>query len=628
MCSFSAFVSSVSSESSNPGQGVKSASSWGAGRRGGSWGPLMLTCLLFLLGTTPAIAEYGWIMNPANGHYYRFTDQLPWLDAEAQAVEWGGHLVTINDRNEEVWLKGQFGTQELYWIGFNAIRVEAQWEWVSGQPVTYANWWTWSPQNHWNGLDQDGAVMNWGGGTTVDGVWVQYFGDYWADQYTGWSYRGILERDSSPHCTFSITPASQTFDARGGAGSVTMTATSGCDWVVQNVPDWITAQDGPEHGSGIGQYLVAPNPSTKPRSATINLSGVTLIVNQAGMTSAPQAQGLYPRKDLAFAQIAAGGGYETVVNITNRGTTPYAGTLSFFRASGQTWSPLINGNTIVDGKMGIALSPGATSTLRITVSGGVEVGFGIIKSIGQELTSCLEGTLTYYVKSGGKVVDSIGVPPSGEIYLTTVPFDDFSTIALALANGNTSRTSVLLKLVSGTGSQVSPPVTQLLEPNQHLAQYLRQLFPNTQMTVGRLEIQSDLPILATALTDMSGQFSSLPLLPAVKNYSFTANVGGANVSTGEISFWIDGRYAQGYARNVTENGKPVQRSAFSITGLFVEGVLQVYPHINIEGNEFYEYIIFDPFSLSMQSAQGALTIYGLSPPSYEGIGTITMTATN
>jgi hypothetical protein len=46
-------------------------------------------------------------------------------------------------------------------------------------------------------------------------------------------------------------------------------------------------------------------------------------------------------------------------------------------------------------------------------------------------TSFLEGTLTYYVRDGGFLVDSVGVQPSSELYLTTVPFDDFSKLAMA-----------------------------------------------------------------------------------------------------------------------------------------------------------------------------------------------------
>ena len=47
---------------------------------------------------------------------------------------------------------------------------------------------------------------------------------------------------------------------------------------------------------------------------------------------AANTQNILPRKDMAFAQIAVGGGYTTILNVTNRGITTYNGTLSLFHA--------------------------------------------------------------------------------------------------------------------------------------------------------------------------------------------------------------------------------------------------------------------------------------------------------
>ncbi|MBZ5500519.1 MAG: hypothetical protein LAP85_29350 [Acidobacteriia bacterium] len=312
------------------------------------------------------------------------------------------------------------------------------------------------------------------------------------------------------------------------------------------------------------------------------------------------AQNLYPRKDLAFAQIAVGGGYESVLNLTNRGTSSYNGTLSLFRASGQAWSPLVNGNAITNGKMDFSLEPSATRTVRITGSGGVEAGFATIKASGQDLTSFLEGTLTYYVLSEGRVVDSIGVLPSSETYLATIPFDDFSTIALALANPNTAAAMTQLTLFSETNAQVSN-LGQVLQPNQHIPQYLWQFFPSVQMTKGRLEIQSDLPILGTALTDAGGQFSSLPLVPAVKSYSFTMVT--QNGISGELSIWIDGAYVSGYVRFVVVEGQPQNPPpVLRLSGLFSDGILQLFD--GVPQAPFIDYYLFNPFSLSMTKVDG------------------------
>jgi hypothetical protein len=43
-----------------------------------------------------------WTRNPANNHLYRLIDGMTWMAAEAQAVEWGVHLVTINDPAQQL----------------------------------------------------------------------------------------------------------------------------------------------------------------------------------------------------------------------------------------------------------------------------------------------------------------------------------------------------------------------------------------------------------------------------------------------------------------------------------------------------------------------------------------------
>jgi hypothetical protein len=131
-----------------------------------------------------------WIQNPANGHSYKLTPPVNWQRAEALAVEWGGHLVTINDREEELWIRDNFGSYEYFWTGLNDMDEEGQWKWVNGEPVTYTNWWPGEPNNEGaEGEPEDAMIMNWGGG------WGEnyYYGDGWNDNSVDNEYRGIVE---------------------------------------------------------------------------------------------------------------------------------------------------------------------------------------------------------------------------------------------------------------------------------------------------------------------------------------------------------------------------------------------------------------------------------------------------
>jgi hypothetical protein len=139
----------------------------------------------------PPTSKGDWKNNPANGHWYRLTAPMTWLQAEAKAVEWGGHLATIRNRQEELWLRFSFGPYEYFWIGFNDRSVEGQWKWVSGEPVTYTNWWPGQPDNYGDG--EDAAGMNFGGGEWCDNQFHLTYGDGWNDSQENTVLRGIVE---------------------------------------------------------------------------------------------------------------------------------------------------------------------------------------------------------------------------------------------------------------------------------------------------------------------------------------------------------------------------------------------------------------------------------------------------
>ena len=60
--------------------------------------------------------KYIWHEN--NGHYYALTQTCGnWDEAEAEAVDVGGHLVTINGAPENKWIKETFPPNYGLWIG-------------------------------------------------------------------------------------------------------------------------------------------------------------------------------------------------------------------------------------------------------------------------------------------------------------------------------------------------------------------------------------------------------------------------------------------------------------------------------------------------------------------------------
>lgn len=98
--------------------------------------------------------------NEDNGHVYYLLEEDGWVNSELEAIRLGGHLVTVNDPAEDVWVYETFkgvveeivGVPEDYigvlgedydggslWTGLYKDPVEG-WVWVSGETETYRNW--------------------------------------------------------------------------------------------------------------------------------------------------------------------------------------------------------------------------------------------------------------------------------------------------------------------------------------------------------------------------------------------------------------------------------------------------------------------------------------------------------
>ena len=85
-----------------------------------------------------------------------------WEAVEAEAVAVGGHLVTINDLEENDWLQQTFSPFGELWIGLNDRDVEGTFVWSSGEVADYENWLGGQPAG---GTNENFVVMR------LDGLW-------------------------------------------------------------------------------------------------------------------------------------------------------------------------------------------------------------------------------------------------------------------------------------------------------------------------------------------------------------------------------------------------------------------------------------------------------------------------
>jgi sugar lactone lactonase YvrE len=85
-------------------------------------------------------------------------------------------------------------------------------------------------------------------------------------------------------CTYSLSPASGSFNASGGTGNVSVVAGNGCAWTASSSAGWITVSSGGTgSGNGTVTYQVAANTVTASRTATLTIAGQTHTVTQAGV---------------------------------------------------------------------------------------------------------------------------------------------------------------------------------------------------------------------------------------------------------------------------------------------------------------------------------------------------------
>ncbi|MGD0653868.1 MAG: lectin-like protein [Thermoguttaceae bacterium] len=108
---------------------------------------IVIIGLNMLIGSTTVVNAYEWFQY--NGHSYTLTSNWSnWEDAEQEAVNLGGNLVTINDDNENTWLTNTFENtytkgypddpeDNIAWIGYYSNDDGNSWQWISGEPVTY-----------------------------------------------------------------------------------------------------------------------------------------------------------------------------------------------------------------------------------------------------------------------------------------------------------------------------------------------------------------------------------------------------------------------------------------------------------------------------------------------------------
>jgi hypothetical protein len=88
-------------------------------------------------------------------------------------------------------------------------------------------------------------------------------------------------------CSSTMAPATTSLTSAAGAGSVTVTTQSTCNWTTSNPASWVTIMSGASGtGSGTVKYSVSANTGSSSRTAALTVAGAIFTITQAGGASA------------------------------------------------------------------------------------------------------------------------------------------------------------------------------------------------------------------------------------------------------------------------------------------------------------------------------------------------------
>ena len=375
--------------------------------------------------------------------------------------------------------------------------------------------------------------------------------------------------------------------------------------------------------------------------STHSLILITTIFSIFALASPMMAQNFYPGKDLVFTQVIAANGFDTIIAVSNRGYADYHGDLYFYSGqNGAVWNPVVNGNQVSGGNIPVDIPFGNSRVFRIT-SASLTVGYAYFYADDLELDNTLEGNLTYYSHNTGTVLDAVGVPASREFFVSSLPFSEFYNVGLSLAvpwEGANRDADVTILLFDEDGNQVSQ--CQITIPfGGHYAKYLFELPWSTPLTgfgpVGRVELHSDRLLAGIGMTVTAGdqggaQISTLPLTGTPLFYTLAAEDEDENTYEGEVTFWIEGFYVEGYMviKRVNEEDNPEPYN-WKVTGQLINGEMKLaypcYLGSTAVTPEVSLFIHFPLYSPSMTEISGTWSADILAWDSAPERGTVTFT---
>ncbi len=254
---------------------------------------------------------------------------------------------------------------------------------------------------------------------------------------------------------------------------------------------------------------------------------------------------LCAQSELDFAHLAVGGSpaYETVLQIANEVESANSVTIDVFQgslagsANGTPMTVRFDDGTAAASRT-VTLTPYQEFTAVLSGTDNT-LKNGWVRVRSATSGGKISGNLLFRQRSGSTLIDSVGVTGVQRLRRGIVQMDHRdagSNSGVAFVNPDTTAVTVTLDLFQGP-NRIASPVLVTLQPNQHYAKLVSEIFPTFWSQQATLVVETAagraLPFLALRLD--GAQLTSIPVRPLGFTFQYTiTNDAGTTVETG---FW-------------------------------------------------------------------------------------------
>jgi hypothetical protein len=387
-------------------------------------------------------------------------------------------------------------------------------------------------------LDPDGIIIASQGGleetisrklTATGKYTIKFAYRTFSDPY----YSFCLERVSPPSCSVPTLNLGQTFEneinPKGDADYYTFAGSAG-DTITASAsvltgqtvyfeaydPDGVPILSGDSYGAASANLLHSGWYTIRFRCGWLGSGSYRASLQCTGVC---QDSGPPPcPTSTFFPQLAVGGGWSTVLTVTNTGYTTASGNLILTDQLGGSVIAKFEPGSIVGSSAPIVVPPAGTIFLTanaVNLTDATKSGWARLETTGGSVS----GVATFQYSPSGVLRTAAGVLPSPSMQYATVPVDNDNTqeryTGYAVANPGSENLVVKMAVVDQDGKVVDDSVTIPLRPGEQVARFLHQDLSSKLKFKGSmvLRAQGGLSFVAVALLQNQGIYTVIPVSP-------------------------------------------------------------------------------------------------------------------